>query len=216
MSVGGSQLFVQRLNSRLPRFETLFKTVASEFDLDWPLLAAIAYQESHWNPKAVSPTGVRGLMMLTQDTAKEMGVSNRIDPEQSLRGGTRYFLKTRDRIPQDITDPDRTWMALAAYNVGLGHLEDARVLTDRAGKDPDLWEDVREFLPLLQRKKYYSTVRHGYARGGEPVQYVANVRKYTAIISAHAAEKTRRDDKESEPEQAPKPNTWDEDSMLTL
>ncbi len=214
LSAGGSQLFIERVNTRLATFEEMFRKVAEELSMDWHLLAAIAYQESHWDPKAVSPTGVRGLMMLTRDTAREMGVKNRIDPEQSLRGGALYFLKTRDRLPADITDPDRTWMALAAYNVGLGHLEDARVLTDRAGKDPDKWQEVREFLPLLQRKIYYSTVRHGYARGREPVNYVANVRKFETILQAHSAEKSRQEVKE--PDQPVQPSQWDEDSMLTL
>ena len=190
-SVGGSQLFRHRIESRLSQYEALFKATAEQYQLDWQLLAAIAYQESHWNPHAKSPTGVRGLMMLTLPTAKEMGVSNRLDPEQSLRGGTEYLLRVKKRIPKDIVEPDRTWLALAAYNIGFGHLEDARVLTERQGGNPDRWQDIRDYLPLLQQKKHYSTVRHGYARGREPVQYVQNIRHFHSILRWHHIEKER-------------------------
>jgi len=190
-SVGGSQLLRHRIDSRLSKYESLFKTTAEQYEIDWQLLAAIAYQESHWNPRAKSPTGVRGLMMLTLPTAKEMGVSNRLDAEQSLRGGAKYLSQLRKRIPKDITEPDRTWLALAAYNIGLGHLEDARVLTERKGGDPDLWQDIREYLPLLQQKKYYSTLRYGFARGREPVQYVQNIRHFHSILRWHQIEKSR-------------------------
>ncbi|MBL4782885.1 MAG: membrane-bound lytic murein transglycosylase MltF [Porticoccaceae bacterium] len=190
-SVGGSQLFRHRINSRLANYKTLFTTTAEQYQIDWQLLAAVAYQESHWNPRAKSPTGVRGLMMLTLNTAKEMGVSNRLDPEQSLRGGTEYLLQLRKRLPKDILEPDRTWLALAAYNVGLGHLEDARVLTERHGGDPDRWQDIRNYLPLLQQKSYYSTLRYGFARGREPVQYVQNIRHFRSILRWHDIEKSR-------------------------
>ena len=190
-SVGGSQLFRHRIESRLSNYEALFKATAEQYQVDWQLLAAIAYQESHWNPRAKSPTGVRGLMMLTLTTAKEMGVSNRLDVEQSLRGGTEYLLRVKKRIPQDIIEPDRTWLALAAYNIGYGHLEDARVLTERHGDNPDRWQDIRKYLPLLQQKKYYSTLRYGFARGREPVQYVQNIRHFHSILRWHHIEKER-------------------------
>lgn len=190
-NVGGSQIFRKRINNRLADYESLFKTVANEYQLDWQLLAAIAYQESHWRARAKSPTGVRGLMMLTQDTAKEMAVTDRLDPEQSLRGGAAYFLKMKQRITEDITEPNRTWLALAAYNIGLGHLEDARILTERHGGDPNRWQDIRTYLPRLQQKKYYSTLRHGYARGQQAVLYVQNIRRFHSILRWHAIEKTR-------------------------
>ena len=190
-SIGGSQLFRHRIESRLANYETLFKTTAEQYQVDWQLLAAIAYQESHWNPRAKSPTGVRGLMMLTLNTAREMGVSNRLDPEQSLRGGTEYLLRVKKRIPKDIVEPDRTWLALAAYNIGYGHLEDARVLTERHGDNPDRWQDIRKYLPLLQQKKYYKTLRYGFARGREPVQYVQNIRHFHSILRWHDIEKER-------------------------
>jgi len=212
---GGSQLFMARVNTRLPKYLGMFKDVAAKHQLDWQLLAAIAYQESHWEAKATSPTGVRGLMMLTLPTAKEVGIEDRLDPLQSIEGGAQYFMETKERIPPDITEPDRTWFALAAYNVGLGHLEDARVLTDRAGKNPDLWNDVREYLPLLQQQKYHSTVKHGYARGHEPVAYVKNIRHYQSVLGLHTLEEQRRIEQEKRPE-IPNASDWHGGSMLSL
>ena len=178
----GSHTFTRNMRSKLPTYRKLIEEVAQEYQMDWHLLAAIAYQESHWNPKAESPTGVRGMMMLTVPTAREMGVTNRIDVGQSLRGGARYYKNIKRRLPDDIYEPDRTYMALAAYNIGRGHLEDARVLTERHGGDPHLWKDVMENLPLLQKSRYFETVKRGYARGQEAATYVQNIRHYQGIL----------------------------------
>ena len=166
---------VKASREKLPTYLPLFQKYATD-DIDWRLLAAVAYQESHWNPRAKSPTGVRGMMMLTLPTAKQLGIKSRIDPEQSIRGGARYIQKNKRRIPERIPEPDRTWLALAAYNIGFGHLEDARRLTQKFGADPDRWVDVKEYLPLLRQRKYYKQTRFGYARGDEPVQYVDNIK----------------------------------------
>lgn len=178
----GSHTFSRNVSAKLPEYRDLIQQVAEEYQLDWELLAAIAYQESHWDPKATSPTGVRGMMMLTRPTARELGVKNRLDATQSLRGGARYLKDIKRRLPNDIAEPDLTWMGLAAYNVGMGHLEDARVITERLGGDPHLWADVMKHLPLLQKKKYYESVRHGFARGTEPVTYVQNIRHYYSVL----------------------------------
>ena len=188
-SAADSKQLGQLVNDRLPEFEPMFRQTAKKYNLDWHLVAAISYQESHWNPRAKSPTGVRGLMMLTLDTAKEMGVTNRLDPTQSLEGGVAYFLKLKARLPERIQDPDRTLFALAAYNVGFGHLEDARILTVRNNKNPDVWVDVREHLPLLSKKKYYSTLKRGYARGNEPVIYVDNIQYYRSYLQLNSVSK---------------------------
>ncbi|EAR07789.1 membrane-bound lytic murein transglycosylase MltF [Reinekea blandensis] len=170
--------FEKHLNARLPQYESMFREYAAQYGIDWRLLAAVAYQESHWRANARSPTGVRGLMMITLNTAADMGITNRLDPEQSTRAGTQYLTSLKGRIPARITEPDRTWFALAAYNVGLGHLEDARKITELLGDDPDKWIDVRKHLPKLALKDYYPWTRHGYARGAEPVVYVANIRRF--------------------------------------
>ena len=185
MNKGGALVFAHRIESRLPKWQEILKENAEEFDLDWQLIAAISYQESHWNARARSPTGVRGLMMLTLTTAKEMGVTNRLDPEQSIHGGAKYFRKIYDRIPKDILEPDRAWLALAAYNVGYGHLEDARKITQGHGGDPDKWDDVKTHLPKLAKRAYYRKTKHGYARGWEPVSYVQNIRSYYNVLAWH-------------------------------
>jgi membrane-bound lytic murein transglycosylase F len=177
-----SHTFNRKMRTALPRYLALIKQVAQEYQIDWHLLAAMAYQESHWNPAAESPTGVRGMMMLTLPTAAELGVKNRLDPADSLRGGARYLKNIKRRLPKRIQDPDRTWLALAAYNIGMGHLEDARVITQRQGGNPDRWQDVAERLPLLQQSKHYEATRHGYARGVEAATYVQNIRHYHSIL----------------------------------
>lgn len=178
----GTRIFMRHIESRLPAYRETFEEAAALNGTDWRLLAAIGYQESHWDPKAVSPTGVRGLMMLTQNTARHVGIDNRLDPTKSIIGGARYFQMVKRKVPERIPEPDRTWLALAAYNVGFGHLEDARILTEINGGDPDRWIDVRENLPLLTQKKWYSRTKHGYARGREPVIYVENIRSYYDIL----------------------------------
>ena len=174
--------FWTAVKTRLPRYLPLFRQAARDTGIDWRLLAAVGYQESHWQPDAVSPTGVRGLMMLTREAARRQGVSDRTDPAQSIRGGARHLRWMEERIPARIPEPDRLWLTLAAYNVGYGHLEDARVLTQRQGGDPDRWAEVKERLPLLADPQVYATLKHGRARGGEPVAYVENIRFYYRLL----------------------------------
>jgi membrane-bound lytic murein transglycosylase F len=177
-----ARVFMEHIESRLPQYRHWFKEAASEVGVDWRLLAAVGYQESHWDPGATSHTGVRGLMMLTEETAQALNVGDRLDPRASIFGGAQYFVWLREQIPKRILEPDRTWFTLAAYNVGVGHLEDARILTQMHGKDPDSWNDVREHLPLLTQEKWYSRVKRGYARGWEPVRFVENIRGYIDIL----------------------------------
>lgn len=178
----GTRTYMRHIKTRLPEYRALFEYSAKEFGLDWRLLAATAYQESHWDPKAVSPTGVRGIMMLTKLTAGEVGVEKRTDPVQSIRGGALYLSKLVRKIPERIQEPDRSWLALAAYNIGYGHLEDARIITEKQGGDPDSWKDVKERLPLLRKRKWYRQTKHGYARGNEATRYVENIRSYYDIL----------------------------------
>lgn len=174
--------YLARVEERLPKYQSHFETAADQYKLPWSLLAAQSYQESHWNPRAKSPTGVRGMMMLTRVTAKELGVKDRLDAEQSIMGGARYLAKLRERLPDEVQEPDRTWLALAAYNVGMGHMWDARKLAKQLGKNPDLWIDLKTVLPLLSQKKYYKGLKYGYARGSEPVAYVTRIRNFEDLL----------------------------------
>ena len=178
----GTKIFMRHIGLRLPRFRDLFEKAGEEHNLDWRLLAAMGYQESHWDPDAISPTGVRGIMMLTLKTARDLKIQDRLDPENSISGGARYFRKTLDRMDKNIPEPDRTWMAMAAYNVGYYHLQDARLLAKKLGRDPNRWIDIKETLPLLAKRKWYKQTRYGFARGWEPVQYVENIRSYYDIL----------------------------------
>lgn len=176
------RVFIRRIGGRYPRYRELFEAAGEKYGLPPLLLAAQGYQESHWDPRARSPTGVRGIMMLTQATAREVGVSNRMDPRQSIFGGARYLARMRDRLPDEVVEPDRTWLALAAYNVGWGHLRDARKLARDLGANPRQWRELREVLPLLSEPRYYQRLQYGYARGNEPVRYVQRIREYRHIL----------------------------------
>ncbi|MBT8102462.1 MAG: membrane-bound lytic murein transglycosylase MltF [Gammaproteobacteria bacterium] len=178
----GTRNFIRHYESRLPRYRAMFEQAGREWGADWRLLAAIGYQESHWRSQAVSPTGVRGLMMLTQDTADYLSIDDRLDPESSIFGGARYFVRQTERVADTVGEPDRTWMALAAYNVGFNHIKDARMITEWQGGNPDSWLDLRKALPLLSQRKWYTRVPYGYARGWEPVLYVSNIRRYYNIL----------------------------------
>lgn len=172
----------RRILTHLPQYQALFEHAAREFDFDWRFLAAISYQESHWDSKAISSTGVKGLMMLTKATARQMNVNDREDPSQSIYAGAKYLASIRDRLPERLSDSEKLWIALASYNIGFGHVEDARVLTQQDGKNPDLWSDIKIYLARLSKKEWYSQTRHGYARGGEPVRYIENIRRYYDIL----------------------------------
>jgi membrane-bound lytic murein transglycosylase F len=174
--------FQADIATRLPELQAMFEEAAKTTGLDWRLLAAVGYQESKWQTQAASADGARGIMMLTTDAASTVGVTDRSDQRQNILGGAKYLAQVIDTIPQRIAEPDRTWLALAAYNVGYGHLEDARVLAQMRGKDPDSWSDVRAQLPLLAEEKWYSRVKRGYARGWEPAKFVEQVRQYLAVL----------------------------------
>ncbi|OLQ87221.1 lytic transglycosylase F [Vibrio ponticus] len=183
-----TRAFIRALDDKLPKWAPLFKEYSEEFD--WRLIAALAYQESHWNPIARSPTGVRGMMMLTLPTAKSVGVTNRLDPEQSVKGGVEYLRRMVNRIPDSIDQHEKIWFALASYNVGYGHVMDARRLTKKQGGNPDQWSDVKERLPLLRQAKYHRQTRYGYARGDEALNYVENIRRYYQSIIGHIEQQT--------------------------
>ncbi len=177
-----NKMFYKRVKSRLPKYKKYFEKYADLYGIPWTLLAAQSYQESHWNPKAKSFTGVRGLMMLTRRTAKLLGVKNRLNPEQSIKGGTRHLNQMLKNLPKEVEGENRLKFALAAYNIGMGHIEDAQRLTKKMGLNQNIWSDLKQALPLLSQKRYYQTLKHGYARGSEPVRYVDSIYDYRDIL----------------------------------
>ena len=183
----------RRIKVRLPIYRALFEAAAEKFNLDWKLIAALSYQESHWNPRAKSYTGVRGMMMLTRETAATLGLENRMDVEASIEAGARYLARLHRQVGKGVAEPDRTLLALAAYNIGFGHVQDARILANRLGKPGDTWHAIRSVLPLLQQKKYYRTLDHRYARGKEAVVFVDRIRNYYRILQPVLDEMTSDD-----------------------
>ncbi len=174
--------FRSNVEQRLPELQPMFEQASVQTGIDWRLLAALAYQESQWDARAESPNGARGIMMLMPETAASIGVTNLFDARESIQGGARYFLKVMGQIPARISEPDRTWFAIASYNMGYGHLEDARVITQMRGGNPDQWAEVRENLPLLSDETWYQRVKNGYARGWEAQYTVDRVRQFANVL----------------------------------
>ena len=183
----GNRIYIRHIGTRLNKYIDWYKEAAEKYNLDWKLLAAMGYQESHWNPLAVSPTGVRGIMMLTQQTAAQLGIKNRLDPKSSIFGGAKYLDQIRKRFPAEIEEPDRTWLAMASYNVGYYHVTDAQKIAKQLNKNANKWSDIQDILPLLARKKWYKKTSRGYARGWEPVKYVTNIRRYYDLLEYQLA-----------------------------
>ncbi|MBS0853794.1 membrane-bound lytic murein transglycosylase MltF [Enterobacter sp. JGM127] len=181
--------FLRAVDNVLPDLQPLFEKYAQE--IDWRLLAAISYQESHWDALATSPTGVRGLMMLTKNTAQSLGLTDRTDAEQSISGGARYLQDMMSKVPETVPEEERIWFALAAYNMGYAHMLDARALTAKTKGNPDSWSDVKQRLPLLSQKPWYNKLTYGYARGHEAYAYVENIRKYQISLVGYLMEKEK-------------------------
>ena len=178
----GKKIFVARMNQRLPEWVNLFKEAASQTDQHWTLLAAISYQESHWNPKAISKTGVRGLMMLTQKTAKEVGITKRTDPKQSVMGGSIYFQSLLERLPESIPRQDKLWIAIAAYNLGFSYLKEARKKTLNANGNANNWTEICNTLILMAKEEGDPSMA---IRINEAVNYVQNVQLYYRTLSVN-------------------------------
>ncbi len=177
------QFFLEHVRTRLPEFRYAFHDAQEITGIDWRLIAAIAYQESKWDPLATSFTNVRGMMMLTEDTADRLGVTNRLDARQSIIAGAKYMLVLMDELPPGIKNPDRLWFSLAAYNLGMGHLRGARSFAPSLNRDPNSWMDMKQVLPLMSRPEYYERLKSGRARGGEAVILVENIRNYFDVLS---------------------------------
>ena len=180
--------YLKRIDKKLPKYKKYFVEAAKNSALDARIIAAVSYQESHWNRKARSPTGVRGMMMLTLDTAKRVGVKNRLNAKQSIFGGAKYLKILYESLSNTIKEPDRLWFTLAAYNIGLGHVEDARTITKSQGDNPNSWIDVEKHIPKLSQKKWHKKTKYGFARGHESIEFVRRVRRYYDILCLYRQE----------------------------
>ena len=174
--------FLGEVETTLPKLRKFFQAAQALTGIDWRLIAAVSYHESHWDQNATSFTNVRGIMMLTEETADRLQVSNRLDPSESILAGARYINMLKDSLPEEVEEPDRTWLALAAYNIGPGHFNGARTLARQLKADPNSWYDMKRVLPKLGQPKYFSQLKTGRARGGEAVILVENIRSYYDIL----------------------------------
>ena len=178
----GTRSFLTDFLNIFPLYEFYFKKYAGIYGHDWRLLASIGYQESKWDKNAVSYTGVRGLMMLTKNTSKEMDVQDREDPLQSIEGGAKYLRKMLKKIPSTVNPDDRIWYAIAAYNIGLRHIEDAMKMAKDDKVNEGNWYALEPYILRLSQSKYYKNTKYGYARGWETLKYVQNIRQYYDIL----------------------------------
>ena len=178
--------FLGEIETTLPKLRKYFHAAETVSGLDWRLIAAIAYHESHWDANATSFTNVRGIMMLTEETADRLKVSNRLDISESILAGARYMNILRDMLPEEVEEPDRTWLALAAYNIGPGHMNMARALAKKLKADPNAWYEMKRVLPKLSEAKYVQQYKTARARGGEAVILVENIRGYYDILLRNA------------------------------
>ncbi len=174
--------FHDRIKTRLPEYKDVIQKEAEKQGLDWRLVTAVIYQESHFNPKARSFTNVRGLMQVTMDTAEEMGIDNRLNPHQSIKAGIKYLKTMFNRFEEIDNRHQRMLFSLASYNIGYGHIKDVRKAAAKRGLDENKWEDVKTVLPLLTTREFYKKTEHGYARGREPIRYVERIMTYYDIL----------------------------------
>lgn len=200
-------LLSKAVEKNLPRYKNTLTKASARNTIDPLLLTAVIYQESHFDPAAVSRTGVRGLMMITQDTARLLNI-NRLDPKDSIKGGARYLKQLWERLGEyDLTPWDRWFFALAGYNQGIGHVFDAMKLSQAQGGSGKTWRELKKTLPLLAWKKYYRNTKHGYCRGYEAVTYVENIRYYYYILNGLVS-LSRREAEHLSPLLGAIPSSW--------
>lgn len=171
----GWDIVEQDLKKRMPIYRASFKQVAQKYNLDWHMLAAMGYQESYLKPNSVSPTGVRGLMMLTNSTAKAMGIQNRDDPKQSIQGGAKYYDQLLSQY-EDIPYPDRNWYALVAYNMGPGAISSIQKQIAKKGQDPNNWMNMYAYLQRNQASN---------SKYKQALHYVTRIRAYLEHIQTN-------------------------------
>ncbi len=181
---------IKGTNGNFSPYDALVKQYAKQYLFDWRLIVAQMYQESQFNPTAKSWAGAQGLMQLMPRTAKQFKVKNLEDPEQNIKGGIAYLNWVRERFEDSIPVKDRLWFALAGYNAGWGHVQDARRLAQQKGWNANRWfNHVEKAILLLSQEKYAAKARYGYVRGREPVQYVHKIReRYRAYLLADEKE----------------------------
>jgi membrane-bound lytic murein transglycosylase F len=180
-------IFHRRIKTRLSRYSPFIKAAAKKHGFDWRLISAQIYQESHLNPFAKSPAGAKGLMQLLTSTAESLGVQDIYDPVENINAGVQH-LRNLYELFDSVNGTDRILISLAAYNIGQGHIRDARDLAVKMNLDPNSWESLSATLPLLSLRKYYKDSKYGYCRGAEPVLYIKQIMVYYDILKKRGVE----------------------------
>ncbi len=192
MNIVNSRYFTLR-SGKISQYDNLFKTKAKLINWDWRLIAALVYQESHFNNRARSGAGAFGLMQLMPQTARRYGVNHLSSPEENITGGIKFLRQVRKELLPTLKDTsDLVPFILAGYNVGVGHLQDARRLARKYGANPDKWDDnVAYYLRKKSISDFYNdpVVKYGYCRGEEPYLYVTEIleryKHYKNITDKH-------------------------------
>ena len=177
--------FKDLLSSRYPKYDVMFQDAADETNIEKNLLAAISFQESQWDPKAKSNMGVRGMMMVTLETAALVGVEKRLNPEQNIKGGARYFAMLKEKNKIGPTEADKLSIVLASYNLGPTNIKKVAKSIDSNIQDV-LWNEIKEELRTMNGKDLNLTDNESYSRGQQAIDYVDRVKNYYRLLSAHS------------------------------
>ena len=177
--------FKDLLDERYPKFDEMFEEASIETNIEKNLLAAISFQESQWDPKAKSNMGVRGMMMVTLETAALVGVEKRLNPEQNIKGGAKYFAMLQEKNKIGPTDPDKLSITLASYNLGPTNIFNIANSIDKEIENVS-WVEISEQLKTIKGSELNLTDKDNYTRGQQAIDYVDRVKNYYQLLSAHS------------------------------
>jgi len=177
--------FKDLLENRFPKYKAMFEKASEETSIDTDLLAAISFQESQWDPKAKSNMGVRGMMMVTLETAALVGVKKRLNPEQNIMGGAKYLAMLQERNIYGKTTADQLSISLAKYNLGPTNIIN---IAKEIDKEPDeiTWPDLESELKNISGEDVNLIDVNGYSRGQQAIDYVNRIKNYYKLLAAHS------------------------------
>ena len=177
--------FKDLLIERYPKYDQMFQEASEETMIDKNLLAAISFQESQWDPRAQSNMGVRGMMMVTLETAALVGVEKRLNPEQNIKGGAKYFAMLKEKNIVGETEADQLSTVLASYNLGPTNINK---IASQINSDVQTvsWTEIREKLKVIKGSELNLVDRESYSRGQQAIDYVDRVKSYYQLLSAHS------------------------------
>lgn len=177
--------FLQSSREEMNSYIVDFQNAGMKFAIPWRLLAALSYQESRWDELAVSHRGAKGLMQITDSTAEHLGLDDALNAQDSIFAAAKYLRMLIDEFPRSIPLNDRFALALAAYNMGIGHLADAQRFAEIKGLNPYSWQDLKLCLPYLADSNYSEIFQYGYANTKETIHFVDRVFNFQKLLTAY-------------------------------